>query len=74
MEKNNLVFGKLNYILLLVGLAFLVVGFWLMTFTTDDYGQGILEMTVGPIIVALGFLIEIAAILYKEKEKQAVHE
>ena len=70
MEKNNLlVFGRMNYILLMVGIALLVLGFWLMTFTTKEYGQGTLEMTVGPIIVALGFLVEIAAILYKDKNK-----
>lgn len=68
MENNNLVFGKTNYILMLSGILLLVIGFWLMTFTTADYGQGGTEMTLGPIIVALGFLVEIAAILYKKKE------
>ena len=68
MNNNLLVFGKMNYILMLIGIVVLAFGFWLMTFTTEDYGQGTLEMTVGPLIVFAGFLIEIVAIIYKPKE------
>ena len=74
MNNNILVFGKMNYILMIVGISVLVLGFWLMTFTTADYGQGTLEMTVGPLVVFLGFLIEIGAILYKTKTPEAVED
>jgi uncharacterized membrane protein len=69
MENNKtLAFNKINYTIMIVGLAVLTLGFWLMTFTTAAYGQGTLEMTVGPIVVAIGFLIEIVAIVYRSKK------
>lgn len=66
-NKNKLAFGKQNYIIMLIGLAFLVLGFIIMSLDSETFGFGTLGLTVGPIIVMLGFIIEFFAILHKPK-------
>lgn len=63
----KLVFGKINYIILIIGLAVLVTGFIIMNLDKEPYGFGFLGLTLGPIVVALGFAIQFVAILYKDK-------
>jgi hypothetical protein len=70
MNKNKLVFEKINYVLMLAGLSTLIVGLVIMTRDTDEYGFGSLGITVGPIVVVLGFVIQFFAILYKPKSKE----
>ena len=73
-NTTKLAFDRINYIIMIVGVLTLILGFYLMTFTTKEFGQGTLEMTVGPIVVMAGFLIEIVAILYKGKAKKEINE
>lgn len=61
-------FSKKNYIIMLVGLAVLAVGFVIMSLDKDDYGFGFLGLTLGPIVVMSGFLIQFFAILSKPKQ------
>lgn len=56
-------FGPRNYRLMFVGLAVLAVGFITMTLDTADYGEGFLGITLGPILLVIGFLIEFWAIM-----------
>jgi uncharacterized RDD family membrane protein YckC len=63
--KEELPFGKKNYILMLVGIAVLVIGFTLMSLDSEDYGFGFLGLTLGPITLMAGFIIEFFAILSK---------
>lgn len=63
----KLVFGKINYIILIIGIAVLVTGFIIMNLDKEPYGFGFLGLTLGPIVVALGFAIQFVAILYKDK-------
>ncbi len=51
------------------GLVILAVGFLVMTLDTEPYGFGFLGLTLGPVLVFLGFMIEIAAILQKPQKK-----
>ena len=74
-KKSDLAFGKENYILLLVGLAFIVTGFILMTGGGSDdpnvFSEEIYSfrrITLAPIIVITGFVIEIFAIMKKPKD------
>ena len=69
MEENkpNLAFGRKNYILMLVGIAVLTVGFTIMTMDKQQYGLGFLGITLGPLVVLAGFVVEIFAILAKDK-------
>ena len=68
-------FSKKNYILLFVGLAFMASGFILMSgggsedptqFSDEMYSTT--RRTIAPILIVVGFIIEIFAIMYKEKE------
>ena len=67
MEKNKLVFGKLNYLLMIAGVLLLVIGLYVMSLDKEEYGFGSLGLTVGPLIVLLGFVVEFFAIFLKPK-------
>lgn len=74
--ENQMVLGKGNYYLMLVGLAVIIIGFILMSggkstdpnvFNADEvYSQR--RIVVAPIVVILGFVIEIFAVFYKSKK------
>ena len=68
-NKNKLSFGRKNYIIMLVGVFTLVLGFFIMTLDTEPYGFGFLGITLGPVIVFLGFIIEFFAIFSINKEE-----
>ena len=69
-NKSKLPFSRANYKLMLIGLAVLAVGFVLMTLDSAEFGFGFLGITLGPLVVMTGFLIEILAIL-KSPEKDS---
>jgi len=54
---------------MLIGIITLIVGFFIMTLDKEPYGFGFLGITLGPIIVLIGFGIEFLAIFYKSKEE-----
>ncbi|WP_151085707.1 DUF3098 domain-containing protein [Hymenobacter baengnokdamensis] len=58
-------FGPRNYRLMWVGLAVLAVGFITMMLDKADYGEGFLGLTLGPILLFIGFIIEFAAIMVR---------
>jgi hypothetical protein len=62
-------FGKKNYQWMIIGLITLVVGFVIMSIDKEPYGFGFLGLTLGPIVVMGGFIIEIYAILTKSEKK-----
>ena len=72
MEERKLVFEKKNYTLLLIGLAVLFLGIIIMTLDKDQYGFGFMGITLGPIVVFIGFIIPFFAIFAKTSniEKQ----
>ena len=68
-------FTKKNYILLIVGLAFMASGLILMIgggsedptkFSADIFNFQ--RLTLSPILLAIGFIIEIVAVMYKGKD------
>lgn len=65
--NNNLPFGKLNYILMIVGLFVICLGLFIMTMDTEQYGFGFMGITLGPIVLVMGFIIEFFAIWAKDK-------
>lgn len=72
-NKNKLAFQKTNYIIMLIGIATIAIGFFIMTLDNKEYGFGFLGITLGPIIVLLGFALEFVAIFYnpgKNKDKE----
>ena len=69
INMNKLPFGKKNYQLMVAGLLILIVGFTTMSLYKEPHGFGILGLTIGPIIVVAGFLIEIIAILRRPSDR-----
>ena len=73
--KADLAFGKENYKLLLIGLAFIVTGFVLMIGGGSDdpkvFNEAMFNfqrITLAPILILAGYVIEIFAIMKKPKE------
>ena len=66
-KKEKLAFGKQNYLLMLVGVALITLGFIVMSMDKEPFGFGTLGLTVGPLIVMSGFVVEFFAILRKPK-------
>lgn len=60
---DKLPFGKKNYQWMIIGIVTLITGFIIMSLDNKEFGFGFLGLTLGPIIVMAGFLIEIFAIL-----------
>jgi hypothetical protein len=66
-EAGVLLFSKKNYTWMLIGLGLIALGNILMIGTEDIYG--FTKITLAPILIMAGFLIEIYAILYRPKAK-----
>lgn len=62
---SQLPFGKKNYQWMIIGIITLVTGFVVMSLDGQPHGFGFLGLTLGPIIVMAGFIIEIYAILHR---------
>jgi hypothetical protein len=66
--QSKLPFTKKNYQLMIIGLLIITAGFTIMSFDSVDYGFGFMGLTLGPVVAMTGFLVEIAAILYRAPE------
>lgn len=73
MDKKNLAFDKMNYILLAVGMAVVVLGFILMSggssvetaYNPDIFS--VRRIKVAPVVCLLGFVSMIYAVIRKPK-------
>ena len=74
---NNLAFGKINYILLVVGMLIIIAGLALMTggSTTEEvFNPEIFSdrrIKVAPLVALFGFVFVVVAILWKPKKNKA---
>ncbi|MBQ8222818.1 MAG: DUF3098 domain-containing protein [Bacteroidales bacterium] len=73
-NKTTMPFGRDNYLWVIVGLAFLLIGFILMigggSDNPDVFNEAIFSfrrITLAPILVLIGFGIQIYAIMKKSK-------
>jgi hypothetical protein len=73
-ENKQFAFHKKNYTLLLIGLALLAVGFLLMIGGKSEDPQvfnfaifNFQRLTLAPIIILAGFVVEIYAIMWRPK-------
>ncbi len=70
MEKTNFAFCRMNYILLAVGMAIIILGFILMSgpgSTEEAFNPDIFSaqrIKVAPVVCVLGFLFMIVGIMY----------
>ncbi|WP_456102832.1 DUF3098 domain-containing protein [Prevotella sp.] len=80
MDKRNLAFSKINFILLAISIAVVILGFILMSggtstetvFDTDIFSAR--HITIAPIVTFIGFISIIGAILYQPKKNKEVEE
>jgi len=74
MDKKNFAFDKVNFILLAVGMAIVVIGFLLMTGVGSSdsvYEPDIFSarrIKVAPIVCLIGFVSMIYAVMRKPKD------
>lgn len=75
MDKKNLAFSKINFILLAISIAIVVLGFILMSggsSTETQYNPEIfsaMKIKVAPVVTFIGFISIIGAIIYQPKHK-----
>ena len=66
-EQQVLLFSKKNYTLMLVGLGLIALGNILMIGNEDIYS--FTKITLAPILIMAGFLLEIYAIMFRTKKQ-----
>jgi hypothetical protein len=76
MDKRDFAFSKVNYILLAIGMAVVVLGFLLMSgsgSTEDVYDPDIFSarrIKVAPLVCLAGFVSMIYAVVYRPKGEE----
>ncbi|MBR5037269.1 MAG: DUF3098 domain-containing protein [Prevotella sp.] len=74
MDKRNFAFDRMNYILLAVGVAVVILGFILMSgsgSTEESFNPEIfsaMHIKVAPVVTFLGFVSIVYAIMHKPKK------
>ena len=66
---SNLPFGKKNYQMMIAGLLIIMIGFIVMMLDKEPHGFGFLGITLSPVIVLTGFVVEVFAILHTPKDE-----
>ncbi len=75
-KKSGFVLGKINYILIAAGFVLIIIGYLLLSggksedpavFNPDIFSFR--RITLAPIVILLGFIVEIFAIIWKPKKK-----
>lgn len=75
MDKRDFAFGRMNYILLAVGMAVVIIGFLLMsgsgssdtTYNPDIFSAR--RIKVAPVVCLLGFVSMIYAVVHRSKSE-----
>lgn len=76
MEKKNFAFDRMNYLLLAIGMALVVIGFILMSgsgsseeaFNPEIFSA--LRIKVAPLVCFAGFAFMIYGIMHKPNDKE----
>ncbi len=73
-NQKAMPFGKQNYIIVLIGIALIALGFILMigggSDDPDVFNENMFDfqrLTLAPILVLAGFVVEIVAIFWRKK-------
>lgn len=76
-NKKEFAFARINFILLAVGMAIVIVGFILMSgpgSTETEFNPAIFDarhVKVAPVVCLFGYLFMVVAILYSPRRKSA---
>ncbi|WP_420154283.1 DUF3098 domain-containing protein [Siphonobacter sp.] len=60
-------FHRSNYLWMIIGVVTILVGFLIMNMDKEPFGFGFMGLTLGPLVVVVGYIIEFYAILQKPK-------
>lgn len=80
MENKDFAFGRMNYILLAIGMAVVIIGFLLMSgpgSSETAYEPDIFSVRrtkVAPLVCLLGFVSMIYAVVYRTKNNDLQQE
>lgn len=80
MNKRDFAFGRMNFILLAIGMAVVIIGFILMGgdgSTAEAYNPDIfspMRIKVAPIVCLIGFVSMIYAVVHKSKDEEQKEE
>lgn len=66
---SKLPFGKKNYQMMIAGFLIIMIGFIIMMLDGEPHGFGFLGITLSPVVVLAGFIVEVFAILYTPKDE-----
>jgi hypothetical protein len=76
-SERQFAFSRQNYVLLIAGLVFLGIGFLLMIGGGSDdpnvFSESLFDfqrLTLAPILLLIGYILEIFAIMYRPKAKE----
>ena len=75
-DKQKFAFDKVNFILLAIGMAIVIIGFLLMTGPTSSETVfepdifSVRRIKVAPVVCLFGFILMIYAVLRKPKTKE----
>jgi hypothetical protein len=67
--NKPLPFTKQNYILMIIGIVIIMLGFIIIGLDSEPHGFGFLGLTLGPIVLLSGFIFQFFAIFYTPKNK-----
>lgn len=76
MDNRNFAFKRINFILLAMSMAIVVIGFLLMSgpgSTETEFNPEIFSdrrIKLAPVVCLIGFLMMIVAVMYKPKAKE----
>lgn len=76
MKKRDFAFGRMNFILLAIGMAVVVLGFILMggdSSTNEAFNPDIFSarrIKVAPVVCFIGFVSMIYAVVHKPKDEK----
>ena len=76
-NKFQFAFGKINYILMVAGIVVLAIGYVLLAGGGSDdpnvFNPAMFDnrrLVVAPILIVLGFIVDIVAIMFKDKNRK----
>lgn len=78
VNKKDFLFTRMNFYIMIVGLVFITVGFFLMIGGGSDdpavFNEAIFNaqrLTVAPILLLIGYALQLVAIFYTSPEKKS---
>lgn len=65
--QSNMPFGKKNYMLMLIGVGIIALGFIIMGMDGEENVFGFFSITLGPLVLLAGFAFQFYAIFAKSE-------